>query len=169
MPKTKFSSAVIAAVLIAAIVPASGLPADWDSCAQNLDRLRRATRDAADAANDVKSKTDEFEKCRRFPDINDLMRDRCKSKSWNYENAVRTLESALITVDTRIRSASASCGYDLTSIGSPSYSQPGAPSSANRICDLLRSYKDRVPPDTLLKICTQSMSEADCTKCLLEK
>lgn len=168
LPKTKFSIAIITTVLIA-ITPASVFSADGDSCAQNLDRLRRASRDAADAANDVKSKAEEFEKCRRYPDIHDLMRDRCQSKAWNYENAVRSLESALITVDSRIRSVSSTCGYDLTSIGSPSYSQPSTPSSTNRLCDLFRSYKDRVPPDTLFKICTQSMSEADCTKCLLEK
>jgi hypothetical protein len=166
--KTKYFIEMITVVLIT-IIPNPTFSVDWDSCAQNLDRLRRASRDAVDAANDVKSKAEEYENCKRYPNIHDLMRDRCQSKAWSYENALRTLESALVTVDSRIRSVSSSCGYDLTSIGSAPYSQPNPPSSTNRLCDLFRSYKDRLSPDTLFNICTQSMPESDCRKCLGEK
>jgi len=34
------------------------------------------------------------------------------------------------------------------------------------MCDLIRSYKNRLPLETLIKSCTQSMSEAECRKCL---
>jgi hypothetical protein len=38
--------------------------ADWYSCADDLDSLRRAARDASDAASDVKSKAEELENCK---------------------------------------------------------------------------------------------------------
>ncbi|MBU2227408.1 MAG: hypothetical protein KJ936_07035, partial [Proteobacteria bacterium] len=82
---------------------------DWYSCADDLDRLRRAARDAADVANDVKSKADDFENCKRFPDIYDLIQDRCRGKAYDYQSALSNLESELNTVDRRIRSVSSSC------------------------------------------------------------
>lgn len=141
--------------------------ADWDSCADNLYQLRRAAQNAADKANEVKGKSEEFENCRRHPDMYDLLGDRCQSKASDYESAARGLENELDTVDSRIRSVRSSCGYDLASVG-PAY-QGHTPNSGNRFCDLYRSYKGRMPLDALLKTCKQSMSEAECKKCLLAK
>lgn len=140
--------------------------ANWDSCADDLDRLRRAARDATDKANDVKTKADEFENCKRYPDTYDLMRDRCRSNASYYQSALSDLESELGTVDSRIRRVRDSCGFDLGSTGSPSYSRPQSPRSGNQACDLYRSYKGKLPMKTLLETCTKSMSEAECTKCL---
>lgn len=153
-------------LLVSNFTSSSAFSGDWNSCAYDLDRLRRATRDAADVANDVKSKAEEFDRCKRYPDVYDLMGDRCRSKAWDYQRALRSLETALITVDSHIRSVNSSCGYKLTSIGPPSYSQIITPGPGEHLCDLFRSYKERVPLETLFKICTQSMSEADCKKCL---
>jgi hypothetical protein len=149
-------------------LPSLAFSADWDSCADDLDRLRRAARDATDVANDVKSKADDFENCKRYPDTYDLMQDRCRSKAYDYQSALSNLESELNTVDRRVRSVSSSCGIDLSSIGTPSYQKPRTPSSGNRICDIYRSYMNKVPLETLIKTCTQSMSEAECRKCLAQ-
>ncbi len=145
----------------------SAVAADWGSCADDLDRLRRAARDGADKANDVKSKYEELENCRRNPNAYDYMRDRCQTKTSDYQSAVRDLESELSTVDRRIRSVRSSCSYDLGGTGSPggALRQP----SGNRLCDLYRSYKGKLPIESLLKTCTQSMPEAECKKCLAQE
>jgi hypothetical protein len=140
--------------------------ADWDSCADDLDRLRRAARDATDAANEVKSNADDFENCKRYPDMYDFFRDRCQSKAYDYKSAVSTLESELNTVDRRVRSVNSSCGIDISSIRSAPAARSRAPSSENRMCDLYRSYKNKLPMKNLLEACTKSMSEAECKKCL---
>lgn len=140
--------------------------ANWDSCTDDLDRLRRAARDATDKASDVKTKAEEFENCNRYPDIYDLMRDRCRSKASDYQSALSDLESELGTVDSRIRSVRSSCGFDLGLTGSPSYSRPEPPSSGNRTCDIYKGYKGKLPMKTLLETCARTMSEAECGKCL---
>lgn len=155
----------LAAVLVAVlgILASSGLAvaADWDSCADDLDRLRRAARDASDKANEVRSAADDLESCRRYP-ANEY--DRCASKASYYRSAVSDLESELSTVDSRIRSVNASCATALG--GSASTRTLPQPSTGNRACDLYRSYLDKLPLESLVKACTKSMPEADCRKCL---
>lgn len=176
---------VILSGLVVGLTLSAASAADWGSCADDLDRLRRAARDAADKANDVKSKSEdveskseEFENCKRYPDMYDLLGDRCRSKASDYESALSDYESALSdleselgTVDSRIRSVRSSCEYDLGTTGLPSLSQPPPSRSGNRACALYRSYKGKLPLETLLKTCTQSqsMSEAECKKCLADE
>lgn len=146
------------------------LAVDWDSCADDLDRLRRASRDASDVANDVKSKTDDFENCRRFPDVYDLLRDRCQSKRWDYQSAMQSLKSELDTVDSRIRSVRLSCGYNLSSIEGPPTGLAPSPlrSQSDQLCELYRSYRGRLPMQNLLELCRKSISDAECRKCLAQ-
>ena len=161
--KTSKRSAFLACVFAVLFSPFAH-PADWDSCAYDLDRLRRAARDATDVANDVKAKADELEQCRQYPEIYDLLRDRCRSKVSDYQSARSDLESELSTVASRIRSVSSSCGVDLSPARSSSFAKPEA--TGDRTCDLYRSYKNKLPFESLLKACTKSMSEAECRKCL---
>ena len=144
------------------IPPVAAVSADWNGCADDLDRLRRAASDASDAAKDVNSKADEYENCKQFPDTFDLMRDNCESVASDYESAVNNLNSDLSTVDSRISSANSSCSNNASLSGIPGR----APSTGNRVCDVFRIYKDKLPAETLLKTCTASMTEAECRKCL---
>lgn len=137
------------------------LAADWNSCADDLDRLKRAARDAADKANDLKSKADELENCRQYPSGFDYMRDKCRSKSSDFESAETDLKSQLGAVDSRIRSVRSSCGYNFGGTGT-------SKSSGSRQCDLYRSYKGQLPLESLLKTCAKSMPEAECKKCLAQ-
>ena len=139
--------------------------ADWNSCADDLDRLRRSARDATDIAERVKSKASELENCRNFPGTFDLMRDRCRSVTSDYESEVSNLQSELDTTDRRVRDVSSSCGIDL---GSARGALPTRRSTGNRQCDLYRSYRGRLPVDTLMQTCAKSLSEAECKKCLAE-
>jgi hypothetical protein len=153
---------------LVAIIISVACAADWSSCADDLDRLRRASRDAADAAEQVKSKSDELESCRQFPEVYDLLRDRCRSYAWDYQSAVSALSSELSTVDSRVRSANLSCGYELSTFGPPAAKrgsdQRGTP--AARLCALIQSYRGRIPDDQLVQLCAGSMPETECRKCL---
>ena len=133
------------------------LAADWDNCSYELDRLRRAAANASDAATTAGSKEDDLEDCRNFPDIYDFFRDGCRTRVNDYRSALSTLNGELSALDSRIRSVASSCGGSTV---------PQRPSSGNRFCDLYRSYAGTLPRETILKVCTQDMPEADCRTCL---
>lgn len=140
--------------------------ADWSACADDLDRLRRAARDAADRANEVKAKADDFENCKRYPDMYDLMRDRCRSKAHDYQGVLRDFEGELGTLDKRVRASRSSCGFDLGG-ATGSYSVPQSYVYEDHdSCALFRSYKGKIPNKSLLETCTKTMSAAECVKCL---
>jgi hypothetical protein len=153
--------------------------ADWSSCADELDRLRRAARDASDAAQQVESakeelesNKDELENCINYPQMYDLMRDRCQSKRWDYDSALSNyksqlsnLENELNTVESRIRSVQWSCDFQFA-IASPTGTTK-APGEDP--CSTYRNYKNRLPISTLVEICKKYMTEDECKKCLEAK
>jgi len=138
---------------------------DWSGCANDLDRLHRTTRNAADIANGVKTKANDFENCKMYPNIYDFMQDRCRTMASDYQSALSSLENELSTVNRRIRSANSSCGVDLSSIGSSS-TKPQTSDFENSMCNMYLDYKNKLPIETLIKICLQSLSEMECRKCL---
>lgn len=160
--------------LLLFLLPAVLFAADWSSCQDDLDTLRTRAFEASDAAEQVHQAADELETkrqewqdCRAFPDIHDLLRNGCRSQRSDYqsardeyESAKGNLESELDSVDSAIGSASASCEYSF-SAGSAS---PRA--RIDPMCRLLQRYKGRVPPATLLDMCKKSRSEEDCKRCL---
>lgn len=157
--------ALFAFFLFVALSSTLVLSSDWTGCANDLDRLHRAARDASEAANGVKSKADDFENCKQFPNIYDLMRDHCRNAASDYQSALSTLENELSTVNSRVRSVNLSCGGDLSSVGSSS-TRPQTPDFENSMCNLYRGYKNKLPLETLIETCMQSLSEMECRKCL---
>jgi hypothetical protein len=153
---------------------ASALAADWDSCEDDLDRLRRRASDASDAAStvrdmadDLRQKRDELQQCLSYPQAFDLLQDNCQSLRWEYENARSSYESAmsdlegnLDDISSTLRSIEYSCGYAFGAGAS------GRKSTGDSFCRLLQRYKATVSAATLLQICMKSKSEADCKKCL---
>lgn len=107
-------------ITLASLMPLPSFASDWNSCADELDRLRRASRDATDAANEVKSKADELENCKQYPDMYDDHGDGCSSKASDYRSALGTLKSELDTVNRRIKSVSSYCGVNLSTLGESS-------------------------------------------------
>lgn len=140
--------------------------ADWDSCADDLDRLRRAARDATEVAERVKSAAEDLENCRRDPRFYDTPGDRCSSKSSDYESEASTLSSELDTVSRRVRDVGYSCDMQ---VGGGLRTVPPVRSSGNQMCDVMRRYVGRLPEATLIETCKKSMSEADCRKCISSK
>ena len=75
---------------------------DFSSCASALDEVAPAAEDAAGKARDAESAEDEFQsekeeydRCRRFPDIYDHLEDGCRSRRRDAEDAQGQLESAV--------------------------------------------------------------------------
>lgn len=136
----------------------SVLAADWDSCQDDLNRLRRRASNASDAAESVKSqaeelkeKREELEQCRSFPRVYDLFRDGCRSLRSDYESARSSyeaaksdLESHLDDVATAIRSVELSCSY--------SFRGARIAPAGDSFCRLLQGYKRTLSASNLLQI-----------------
>ena len=145
------------------------LAADWASCQDDLDRLRSAAGDAADAAETVNSAADEVESARSSLNLCRLGRNDCWFERSQYDSAVSDYESAkanlegeLDTASSAIRSAEMSCEYDLGT-GQKTTTR-GRPT--DRICAAIRRLKGRMPDRTLMEICTKSKTEEECKRCV---
>jgi hypothetical protein len=83
----KFYSVVqatfLSAVLITATVGETPVTA-LDSCHDDLDHLGSAASEAAQAADDAKSKRDDFDDCKTDPEMHDLMHDHCRGIAGDY-------------------------------------------------------------------------------------
>lgn len=128
--------------------------ADYGSCRNDLDDLKRRSDDAADKAREAADAEDELEQCRSANGMAE-----CRSKLDDYENAKDSLESALEDVASKIRAVSSSCGFDLT--------QPVSADNAKaRFCKALNRERAYLPAPVLLNECKKGMTEDECKKCL---
>jgi len=152
--------------------------ADWSTCHDDLDRLRRASSDASNAAEevdqaaqDVESKRDDVESALRYLRICNrdcwYERSRYNSAKADYESAKGDFESkksdlasGLDDVASRVRDVESSCDYTIVS------GTAGRSPTTDRFCALLRRYKGRMNDQRLMETCRQSRSEEDCRKCL---
>ncbi len=149
------------------------LGADWNSCASDLDDVRSASDDASDAAQeadeaqeDLDSKRSDLQSCSGDCDIERSDYEDAKSE---LEDKVDNLKSELSTLDMQVRDASDSCKYELGGSAPvaprrKSASHPESKSSGP--CTIYQRYKGRLPLETIIKVCSSSMSESDCKKCL---
>lgn len=168
-----------ALMLQLALASAPAMSADWDNCAGELDYLRRRSSDAADKAreaeskkNEFESKRDELQRCVQYPQVYDLMRDRCQIVRSGYESArnyyssaLDDLGSALDDVNRKVKAVELSCEAELSRISAP---PPQVPAGVNNqaMCRLYLSYKAKLPLEQLLATCKVQMSESQCKLCL---
>jgi hypothetical protein len=152
---------------------------DWSSCASDLDSMRRRASDASSEAESTDSKQKQFKsaeeelrRCVQSPQVYDFIRDGCRNKRYEYESArsayrsqLDSLRSSLDDVDSKIRSASNSCGYEMRrTLGPP----PTVPAGVQRPeqCAIYLRYKGRMPVQSLLEVCSKQMPADQCRKCL---
>lgn len=161
-------TAVALGILTAA--PAAHAPLlELDSCHDDLDRLRRTASDASDAAEDAKSKSDEFEDCRRDPDVHDLLGDACRSRRSDYQSALSDQESKMDDLDSRLHSVQSSCGYEFTinRMSAVEAAQRRLEASKRRLCTSLKGLISLgMPPDNALRMCKANADEQWCKACL---
>lgn len=166
-------------LLLAAAVPlfASAGGADWSECSAELDRLRRAARDAqvaadevASAADHLEAATDALDQCRSYPETYDLMSDDCQMKRYDVESAASNFESArsdlagyLDALSRRARAVNMSCevGVEI-SIEPQEHSIPSQVS----ICPAIRALARRVTTEKFSSFCSEALSLSECIQCL---
>jgi len=188
------------AALIAAEVMIHGAgaapAADWSSCHDDLDRLRRAARDAADAAEQAGSKHRDLESAASEAEskANDLRsavsslrscqawsRD-CSSERWRYESARRDYESAKDDFDSAksdYESAKSTADSEIDTVSSRVRSAEsscgtalggaavaGQRGSGDQVCRALQRYRGRLAATRLMELCRRSKSESECKECL---
>jgi hypothetical protein len=169
------------AILLSGVVasPLMAVGQDWENCSSDLDTLRRRASDASSTASETAEKyakakeaEEELRNCLQYPEVHDLMRDRCRSlrndfesARSDYRNQLEDLRSSLDDVDSKIRRSSSSCGYDLSRVAGP---PPAVPSGVqNReVCAVWLRYKGRAPIATLVDACSKNMPVEQCRICL---
>lgn len=138
---------------------------DFDECADDLDSIHSSSDDAADAAREAQDAKDDLES--KQSDLEACAGD-CEMEHSEYEDAktelqdkIDSLKDELSTLDSHISSAGISCGYELGPMdASKARLKPSDP------CAMYKRYKNRLPVNTLLKICKGTMTEPECSKCL---
>jgi hypothetical protein len=160
----------ILALGILTLAPAAHAPLlELDSCHDDLDRLRRTASDASDSAEDAKSKSDEFDDCRRDPEFHDLTGGGCRNKRNDYQSALTDLESKMDDLDSRLRSVQSSCGYEFTinRMSDMEASQRRLEAAKRRLCVSLKNLISLgMTPNAALQMCKANADEQLCKACL---
>ncbi len=135
---------------------------ELDSCHDDLDQLRRIASDASDAAEDAQSKFNDFDDCRRDPDLHDLLGDGCRSRRSEYESALSDLESKMDDLDSRLHSVQSSCEYEFTLNRMSSLE-----AAQRRLCTSYKRFiASGMTPDNVLQMCKANMDGQWCKACL---
>lgn len=123
-------------------------------------------------AKRFKSAEEDLRNCSQFPEVYDLMRDRCYGKRSEYESQrsaynsqLSDLRSKLEDVDYKIRSVNNSCGVSLTAALGPPPKVPAGVSRPDQ-CALYLRYKGSLPLQTIVDVCSKQMPADECRKCL---
>ncbi len=163
--------AILSGMGIMTAAPAARAPSlDLDGCHDDLDRLRRAASDASDAAGDAKPKSDDFDDCKRDPEVHDLMGDGCRSRRSDFASALSDLEGKMDDLDGRLRSVQSSCGYNFTlnRLSGVEAAQYRLEASKRRLCASLQGLvRSGIPPESALQMCKASSADEQwCKACL---
>jgi hypothetical protein len=170
MTKIALAAGIAVALGTLTAAPAALAPLlELDSCHDDLDRLRRTASDASDAAGDAKSKLDEFEDCRRDPELHDPLGNGCRSRRSDYQSALSDLESKMDDLDSRLRSVQGSCGYEfsINRMSPLDASQHRLEAAKRRLCTSLKELVGLgAPPYSVLQTCKENADEQWCKACL---
>lgn len=134
---------------------------DFFDCQNELSRLRRDASNAESAASSAESAKQDYESCSQNRSAYSY--DDCGYKKSTYSSAINSLISELDSINTRIRRIQNSCEYDMARVNSSS--RHIAPQKVSR-CEPYIAYRNKLPYDSLMKVCKQNMPEAECNKCL---
>lgn len=125
---------------------------------------QRARRDAEDSYEAYKRAADDFNTCRRFPDIYDLWKDGCRSKYSDAESAKRRAESDLDTFTSRFRSVVDATEDSASRCG---YSRPQPGQAASRTCRVIAMMRRTTDEAKTLEFCGKlGVTEPECRRCM---
>ena len=140
------------------VVPglASAAP-DMSDCGSRLERLARESSSARSAAGDLESAIDSYRSCRR----RESDPAECERKAREVQSSKAEFETAMQNLDSVVSSVNASCE---SGIGARAAARQN--SRFEQWCPIFRKQKETWALDRLIKACSNTMSEADCRRCL---
>jgi hypothetical protein len=109
--------AVVVAILLVVItcVPSLAAPAeDWIACAHQLHQVQRTANTMRDLVQTLASREEGVKNCTKFPEIYDVLRDRCESMRRDHESALRSYQSQLDELTNRLRAVQDACGVEFS-------------------------------------------------------
>ena len=173
--KQKAFATILLTALFSQAAPQAQL--NFSSCASALDTMRRRANNAEDPARRAESadraftsERDDYDRCRRSPDIYDLLGDGCASRlrsvrsaERDLESAVSSLQGALQGVERAFRDITSSCQLPPTILRVI----PGVNEPNQEMCRLLLRYQGILSREQALATCQESMSPAECNACLV--
>ena len=133
---TTFLRAAFLCTVLTVATTAQTPTTDLDSCHEDLDRLRRMSSDAAEAASDAQSKKEDFANCKEYPETYDLVGDHCRSTEDEYKTSLNDLEDKMDDLDHKLRSIQDTCDYQFTinRLTSTEAAQRRVEESKRRLC-----------------------------------
>jgi hypothetical protein len=157
-----------AMTLIPVHVPVQASASDFESCQDDLDRMRKLAADAADAAGDAHSKMEDYDDCKRDPEGHDLSGDGCRSRQSDYESAVSDLGSKMDDLDSRLRDVQGSCDYDfsLNRLSSAEAAARHLDAANQRLCLSFKHLTSLLSRQNALQMCQAQQSADWCEACL---
>lgn len=139
----------------------AAMAADRESCADSLDGMKRALRDANDKADESKDKYRAWKSCTdSLSSGYDSDGDRCEDTANRLRSADSDLSSELSTLDRKYRSMKTDCAVADSRAGA------SVSKSGDEHCDIYRGSLGQMGYPTLLNLCKQYMPEEECGKCL---
>lgn len=144
------------------------LGADWQSCQNELDRLRSRAGEASDRASSTRTaslameaRKREMDECRATdPKGCRVSADAYDAAQKQVQAARRSLEGALDDADSSLRAANTACDYSMSVTTAPS-------AVGDPICWLLQRSKGHVSTDRVMEMCKRvGKSEEQCRACL---
>jgi hypothetical protein len=111
--RTNRCQLLLAGALVGAL-PGISPAADLPSCASNLSDLEDEASQAHNSAEEAESECEEYENCRSFPDVYDLLEDGCASSKLECHSATDTLKSELAGLAVTIWAIEQACGVDFS-------------------------------------------------------
>jgi hypothetical protein len=172
--RTRLMALLLVAFLMTGTSASSHQTIDLRGCSGELDRMRRASRDATDSAESAASARDSLVSAKSTAESacrSGQSEYRCKSARLDLESAQLQFDSELSrftsdygTVQSRIRSVQVSCG----DAPLPSAIIPGVTPANQSTCRTLRRLRDSgTPLERLRQSCTAfGFTDAECRACL---
>jgi putative peptidoglycan binding protein len=135
--------AVVVAILLVVITCIPSLPApaeDWITCAHQLHQVQRTANTMRDLVQTLASREEGVKNCAKFPEIYDVLRDRCVSLRRDHETALRDYQSQLDELNSRLRAVQDACGVEFSLGAAP----PSASSQGEQPQALMRRAQQRL-------------------------
>lgn len=104
--------------IVIATVPSVAIAENLSSCTSSLSDLEDGAREAHSSAEEAESECQEYEDCRTFPEVYDLLEDGCELSRMGCHSAVNSLNAELAGLALTVSFVERACGLDFSEASS---------------------------------------------------